>query len=77
MEFRVLEERCPGARELFTSGTARSIAADFSHGFTTAFAVAAGLALAGTAAGTILTVQRSVKVSQGSLPPVWVAVSVG
>jgi hypothetical protein len=29
--------------------------AAFSHGFTTAFAVAAGLALAGTAAGTILT----------------------
>ncbi len=28
--------------------------ADFSHGFTTAFAVAAGLALAGTAAGVIL-----------------------
>ena len=28
--------------------------AAFSHGFTTAFAVAAGLALAGTAAGTIL-----------------------
>jgi MFS family permease len=27
----------------------------FSHGLTTAFAVAAGLALAGTAAGTILT----------------------
>jgi hypothetical protein len=29
--------------------------AAFSHGFTTAFAVAAGLALAGTGAGTILT----------------------
>jgi hypothetical protein len=33
--------------------------AAFSHGFTTAFAVAAGLALAGTAAGTILPGPRN------------------
>ena len=33
--------------------------AAFSHGFTAAFAVAAGLALAGTAAGAVLTGRRN------------------
>jgi hypothetical protein len=42
-----------GAAFAATGGYATPAA--FSHGFTTAFAVAAGLALTGTAAGTILT----------------------
>jgi len=44
--------------------------AAFSHGFTTAFAVAAGLALAGTAAGTILT-------GRGNRPPPTVSAEPG